>query len=78
LVLLGDRHHEPQVRLHERPFGDLAFPLRAAQLALAGGGETLGRAVELLPGRLAALDQLRQADFVILGEQWVLADIRVR
>src|SRR4029078_3012987 len=47
---------------------------RAAQLTLAGGGQA-GGAVELASGRVAGLDGLRQTTLVVLGEQWVLADV---
>jgi hypothetical protein len=39
LVLLGDRHHEAQVGLHEGALGVLALPRCPAQLALARGRE---------------------------------------
>ena len=75
LVLLRDRHDEAQVRLHERALGVLTVARDASQLALLRGGETLGRTAELLARSVAILDLLREADFVVLGEQWVLPDV---
>ena len=74
LVLLGDRHHQAQVRLHERALGVLALAGGAAQLALLGGGE-LAAGVEHRAARVAGLDGLRQADLVVFGQQRVLPDV---
>ena len=75
LVLLGDRHDEAQVRLHEGALGVLAVAGRAPQLALAGGGEVLAAGLELGARRVARLDGLGQPDLVVLGEQRVLPDV---
>src|SRR5207248_1593979 len=63
LVLLGDRHDEPEVRLHERALGGLPLTTDASQLAPLGGGELLAPSAELLPCRVPTLDLLRKADF---------------
>ena len=75
LVLLRDRHHEPQVRLHERALRVVAQAGGAPQLALLRGRERLATAEQLLARRVALLDLLREADLVVLGEQRVLADV---
>src|SRR5690606_2465458 len=74
LVLLGDRDDQSQVGLDERALGLLALARRAAQLALASGGEVLV-ALQLATGGVAGLDGLRQANLVVLGQQRVLADV---
>ena len=75
LVLLGDRHHQTEVRLDERLLGLLAGLDLAPQLTTLGRGEVLhlGGQVEL--GGTAPFDGLRQADLVVLGEQRVLPDV---
>ena len=75
LVLLGDRHHETQVRLHELALGLLALTGGAAQFALLGGGDLLAAGVERLDRLLAAFDRFREPDLVVLREQRVLTDI---
>ena len=74
LVLLGDRHHEAQVRLHELALGLFALAGDAAQLTLLGGGERV-TGVEHGDRLVAGLDGLGEADLVVLGEQRVLPDV---
>ena len=74
LVLLRDRDHEPQVRVHELAVGLFALadlPLERTPL----GGRELLRGLELLPGGGAGLDRLREADLVVLGEEVVATDV---
>src|SRR5829696_3572377 len=54
LVLLRNRHHKTQVRLHERALRVVAEARGAAQLTLLGGRERLPT-VEQLPARTVAL-----------------------
>jgi len=75
LILLGDRHHQSEVGLHELPLGLFALASDATQFALAGGGDCFAAGVELLDRLLARLDRLGQTDLVVLGEQGVLTDI---
>src|SRR5699024_1987845 len=75
LVLLGDRHDETEVRLDEGALGPLALTGGAAQFTLAGRGHALGRGLEFLTSLVAGLDGLSQTYFVVLREQWVLADV---
>ena len=74
LVLLGDRHHETQVRLHEGALGVLALADGAPQLALACRREVTS-ASSSRPTGGAGLDGLGEADLVVLGEQRVLPDV---
>ena len=76
LVLLGDRHDEAQVGLHEGALGGLALAGGAAQLALAGRGDVLAPGVELGASLVAGLDGLGQTHLVVLGQQRVLTDVR--
>ena len=48
LVLLGDRHHQPEVGLDEGALGVLALPGDAPKLALLGRGELLAPGPQLL------------------------------
>ena len=74
LVLLGDGHHEAEVRLHELPLGLLALVHQPAQLDAPAGTQRLaGR--QLLPSLAPGLDPLGQIDLVVLREQRVLADV---
>src|SRR6185295_17495597 len=75
LVLLRDRHDETQVRLHERALRVVAEARGAAQLTLLGGRERLPTVEQLFARGVALLDLLREPDFVVLGEQRVLADV---
>ena len=75
LVLLGDRHDEPQVRLHELTLGLFALAGDAAQLALLGRGDFLAAGVERFDRLFARFDRFGQPDLVVLGEQRVLTDI---
>ncbi len=75
LVLLGDRHDEPQVRLHERALGVVTLAGGAPELALLGGRELLAPAEQLLACRVALLDLLGETDLVVLGEERVLPDV---
>jgi hypothetical protein len=75
LVLLRDRHHEPEVRLHELTLGLLALSRHPSEFALAGRGEALAAGVEFLDGFLAGLDGLGETDLVVLGEERVLTDV---
>ena len=74
LVLLRDRHHEPQVRLDELALRVVAALGDAAQLLLARGRELRGR-LELGDRPAALFDRLGETDLVVLGEQGVLADV---
>ena len=74
LVLLGDRHHEAQVRLDELALGLLALAGGAAQLTLLGRGELLAR-VELCDRFVAGFDGFRETYLVVFGEQRVLPDV---
>ena len=75
LVLLGDRHDQAQVRLHERALGVVTLAGRAPQLALLGGRELLAAADQLLARRVARLDLLGEPNLVVLREQRVLPDV---
>ena len=75
LVLLGDRHDQPEVRLHERLLGLLAFHHGPPELALLGGRDPLGRLGDLGLGVPPGLDGLGEAYHVVLGQQWVLTDV---
>ena len=75
LVLLGDRHDEAQVRLHELALGLLALAGGAAQLALLGGGQFLAGRIEFGEGLVAGFDRLRQSHLVVFREQCVLPDV---
>ena len=79
LILLRDRHHQAQVRLHERFLGTRPLTLDAHQAeALRGadvGGVSVGTALEGFLGGEALLDLLGKPDFVVLGEQGILADV---
>ena len=76
LVLLGDRHDEAQVRLHERALRrrrpDAAARRSSRFLA---GVSALPPPSSSLARRVALLDLLREADLVVLGEQRVLPDV---
>ncbi len=74
LVLLGDRHHQSQVGLHEGTFGVAALPGRAAQLALARGRH-VNIGFQLLGSLFALLNGLGQANFVLFGQQGILTDV---
>ena len=76
LVLLGDRHHQTEVRLDEGLLGLLARPGRrgGAHASWPGSGPWAPwrqSASALRP----AFDGLGQADLVVLGQQRVLADV---
>jgi len=75
LVLLGDRHDETEVRLHEAPLGLLTGANELAQLALAGRRQAALVLLELGRRLLADLHRLGEARLVILGQQRVLADL---
>ena len=75
LVLLGDRHDEAQVRLHERALGVVTLTGRAPQLALLGGSERLAAADQFLARRVALLDLLGEPNLVVLREQRILPDV---
>ena len=75
LVLLGDRHDQAEVRLHEGALGVLAVAGLAAQLPLAGRGQVAAGPLEVHASLVAALDRLGQPDLVVLGEQRVLPDV---
>ena len=75
LVLLRDRDHQPQVRLHEGPLRVLAAAGGPAQLALLRRGQALRTGGQLLAGGVATLDLLGQAHLVVLGEERVLPDV---
>ena len=57
LVLLGDRHDQPEVGLDERALGGLTLADELAELTLAGGGEALSGLFQLdwaaLPASMA-------------------------
>src|SRR5262245_40031487 len=76
LVLLRDRHDQSEVRLYERALGVFPVSRGASQLALLRGGQTLGRPKQGLARSVAILDGLSEPNFVVLGEQWVLPDVR--
>ena len=65
---------QPQVGLHERPVGLVAFPGRATQRAPLGGGES-GRRLELLARLGSGLDSLGEIGFGVLVQQLVLAGL---
>ncbi len=75
LVLLGDRHDEAQVRLHELALGLLALAGDAAEFPLLGGGDTLAAGIEGLDRLFPGFDRFRETDLVVFGEQRVLTDI---
>ncbi len=75
LILLGDRHHEAKVRLHERPFGILALACGATQLALLGSCQLFADLIELVDRGLPGLDLFGKPNFIVFGEQHVLTDI---
>ncbi len=75
LVLLGDRNHEAEVRLDEGAFGVVAGANGAANFALACSsnrffGFEFGTCFDAL------LDELREANFVVLRQQRVLTNVR--
>ena len=75
LVLLGDRHHQPEVRLDELAPGGVALADQLLELALLGPGEgALGGRQGLTSG-LAGLDGLGETDLVVLGEEIVTTDV---
>jgi len=74
LVLLGNRDHEAKVGLHELPLGACAEPNYFAQFAFTSGAHARG-VLELLFCSLAFFDFFGEADFVVFGEEYVLADI---
>jgi hypothetical protein len=75
LVLLGDRHDETQVGLHQLALGLLAPASSAAQLTPARRRDVAATGVQHLEGLLACFDRLRQADLIVLGEQGALTDV---
>ena len=75
LILLGDRHDETQVGLHELTLGLLAPASSAAQLTPAGRRDVPAAGLNGLDRRSACFDRLRQADLIVLGEQGVLTDV---
>ena len=75
LVLLRDRHHEPEVRLHERALRIVAQAGGAPQLALLRRSECLGPVDQLRAGRVALFDLLGEADLIVLCQQRILADV---
>ena len=77
LVLLGDRHDQPQVRLHERLLGLLALHARhAGAHASSPCVRPLGALADLGFRVPPGLDGLGQAYLVVLGQQRVLTDVR--
>src|SRR5262249_31529700 len=76
LVLLRDRHDQTEVRLHERALGVFAVTRAASQFALLRGRQTLGGSEQALARSVAILDGLSEPNFIVLGEQWVLPDVR--
>src|SRR5439155_23767563 len=75
LVLLGDRDHQPQVRLHERGLGQLALVGEPPELTALALGQTR-LAAYVGPRLVARLDGLGQAYLIVFGEQWVLPYVR--
>src|SRR5664280_347459 len=74
LVLLGDRHHQPEVRLHERLLGLLALEHGPPQHALLRRRQTSGRRRQLRACLTPSFDGLGQPPLIVLGEQRVLTD----
>ncbi len=74
LVLLRDRDHEAEVRVHELTLGVLAVAQLAAEAALVGRGQ-LRTGRESVSSFLAAVDALGETDLVVLGQQVVPADV---
>jgi hypothetical protein len=72
LVLLGNRHDEPQVSLDEGFCRLVSLPDRTPQLALLGNGQLLARP-HLRSSCPARLYGLRQPCFVVFCQQRVLA-----
>ena len=74
LVLLGDRHDEAKVRVHELAVRLFALADRPAELTPLRGRHLLGRLQ--LGARFDALfDGLGEADLVVLGQQIVESDV---
>ncbi|CAB4880500.1 unannotated protein [freshwater metagenome] len=76
LILLGDRHDEPEVGLHKGLLGIFALAGLPAQFALLGRGDFLATLFHRLGRYLAALDEFGETNFIVLGEQRVLANVR--
>ena len=75
LVLLRDRHDEPEVGLHERALGGLTLAGGATQLALACCCELAPTGIELDARLVARLDGLGKSNLVVLGQEGVLTDV---
>ena len=75
LVLLGDRHHQAEVRLHEGALGIFTLTDQAPHFALLGGRDFLACGVEVDGGGLAGLDLLGETNLIVLRQQRVLTDI---
>jgi hypothetical protein len=74
LVLLRDRHDQPQVRVHELAVSLFAAADQTAELAALGGRQLLG-GLELCVRGDTRLDRLGEADLIILGQEVVASDI---
>ncbi len=74
LVLLGDRHDQPQVRVHELAVALFTLADRATKLAPLCGRQLLG-GLELRSRGNAAFDGLGEADLVVLGEEVMTTDV---
>ena len=74
LVLLGNRHHEAKVGLHELTLCACAESNHLAKFTFTSGAHSRG-VLELLFCSLAFFDFLREADLVVFGEEYVLADV---
>ncbi len=75
LVLLGDRHDEAEVRLHELSLRPCSVALDLAQLAASVRVQRRVVLFEFCGRALAGLDGLGESDFVVFGEEGVLADV---
>ena len=76
LVLLGDRHHEAQVREHERVVrggAEAHGSLVRASLGWAHRRRAFG---ELIPRGARLFDQTGEAGLVFLGQQGMTPDVR--
>ncbi len=74
-VALGDRHHQPQVRLDELALGDLPVTFDRLQVAAHLRGGLAGGRRELLGGEQAGLDPLGEVDLLLRGQQRDLPDL---
>jgi hypothetical protein len=72
-VALGDRHHQPQVRLDQPLLGLDPLAREQFQVAVDGAGHR-DAAAELLLGEQARLDRLGQLHLVLGGQQRHAAD----